>query len=164
MKKQDSIVKGDLDELDLQILKFLNEDSRIPFTNIAKKLKVPDTTVHFRVKKLRESGVIKKFSIIVPPEQLGYNVISWVLLKVVGHIVAEISIKRLHEITNYLSKLENVKFIANTSENSICAIILAKEESEMEQILSELDHNPDIGELSVSRITKIIKGEGFTSI
>lgn len=164
MKKPDSSTKGELDDLDHKILKFLQEDSRMPFTNIAKKLNVPDTTVHFRVRKLKEIGVIKKFSIIVPPESIGLNVIAWVTLKVGGHIVEDISVKRLHELTNYLSKLDSVKFVANTSDNNICALILATTEGEMDEILSELNHNPDIGELSVSKITKIVKGEGFTSL
>jgi Lrp/AsnC family transcriptional regulator for asnA, asnC and gidA len=164
MKKQDSSLKGELDELDHKILEFLQEDSRMPFTNIAKKLNVPDTTVHFRVKKLREIGVIKKFSIIVPPESLGLDVIAWITLRVGGHIVEDISVKRLHELTDYLSKIDSVKFVANTSENNICAIILVENEAKLDQILSELKHNPDIGELSVSKITKIVKGEGFTSL
>ena len=164
MTKQDNSTKSDLDQLDRKILNFLQEDSRIPFTNIAKKLKVPDTTVHFRVRKLKELGIIKKFSIIIPPAALGFRVIAWITLKVGGHIVEDISIKRLHELTKYLSAMNSVKFVANTSENNICALILAKNEAEMDQVLSELNHNPDIGELSVSKITKIVKGEGFTSL
>ncbi|MFX0138403.1 MAG: Lrp/AsnC family transcriptional regulator [Candidatus Hodarchaeota archaeon] len=164
MKKQDSSTKGELDKLDHKILKFLQDDSRMPFTNIAKKLNVPDTTVHFRVRKLKEMGVIKKFSIVIPPETLGFRTIAWITLKVGGHIVEDISIKRLNELTEYLSKMNNVKFLANTSDNNICVLILTKNEAEMDQIITELNHNPDIGELSVSRITKIVKGEGFTSI
>lgn len=164
MKKQDSSVKTDLDDLDHQILEYLRDDSRMPFTNIAKKLKVPDTTVHFRVKKLREMGVIKKFSIVVPPETLGFRIIAWFTLKVSGHIVEDISIKRLNELTEYLSKMNNVKFVANTTENNICALVLTKNQAELDQIIADLNHNPDIGELSVSKIAKIVKGEGFTSI
>ncbi len=164
MKKQDSSTKGDIDELDHKILEFLQDDSRMPFTNIAKKLNVPDTTVHFRVRKLKEMGIIKKFSIVIPPETLGFRVIAWFTLKVGGHIVEDISIKRLNELTEYLSKMNNVKFVANTSDNNICILVLTKNEAEMDQIINELNHNPDVGELSVSKITKIIKGEGFTSL
>ena len=163
MKKQES-VKSDLDDLDRKILTFLQDDSRMPFTNIAKKLNVPDTTVHFRVKKLKELGVIKKFSIIVPPESLGLNIIALLNLRVGGHIVEDISVKRLHELTEHISNLESVKFVANTTENNIFALILAKNEAEMDEIISDLKHNPDIGELIVSKITKIVKGEGFTSL
>lgn len=166
MKKQDNSTKFELDDLDFQILKFLQEDSRIAFTNIAKKLNIPDTTVHFRVKKLREIGAIKKFTVIVSQLTLGYHIVVFVQIKVSGHIVEDISKKRLDELTEYLSGLENVKFLANTSEpeNTICALILAKDEEEMERILSEFNHNPDIGELSVLKITNIVKGEGFTDL
>ncbi|MHA1431884.1 MAG: Lrp/AsnC family transcriptional regulator, partial [Candidatus Freyarchaeota archaeon] len=44
----------EIDDLDRKILALLQENSRVPFTQIAKELDVPDTTVHFRVKKLLE--------------------------------------------------------------------------------------------------------------
>ena len=51
----------ELSELDEKILERLSDDSRKAFTKIAKELDVPDTTIHFRVKKLKDSGIIKKF-------------------------------------------------------------------------------------------------------
>ncbi|MFX1563102.1 MAG: Lrp/AsnC family transcriptional regulator, partial [Promethearchaeota archaeon] len=53
-----------LDEKDLRILSMLQEDGRVKYTKIAKTLSktmkqsIPDTTVLFRIRKLKETGVI----------------------------------------------------------------------------------------------------------
>lgn len=52
-----------LDQFDMQILAFLKDDSRMPFLSIAKKLRVSESTVRKRVKKLKEKGIIRAFTV-----------------------------------------------------------------------------------------------------
>ncbi|RLI20504.1 transcriptional regulator, partial [Candidatus Bathyarchaeota archaeon] len=47
-----------LDKMDEKILKMLEEDGRKPFTEIAEKLKVSESTVRKRVQALQKKGVI----------------------------------------------------------------------------------------------------------
>ena len=47
-----------LDEIDHQILDILIENARTPFTDIAKKLLVSAGTIHVRVKKMEDEGII----------------------------------------------------------------------------------------------------------
>ena len=56
-----------LDSVDLQILRALMDDGRAPFSNIAKKLVIPVATVHSRVKRMTENGLIKGYTIYVNP-------------------------------------------------------------------------------------------------
>ena len=56
--------KVKLDEIDHQILDMLIDNTRTPFTDIAKKLLISAGTVHVRVKKM-ESGLIKNNSNII---------------------------------------------------------------------------------------------------
>ncbi len=62
---------GRLDELDLNILKILQRNSRESFSEISKKLGVPEATVRYRVKKLVNSGVIKGFYALIDPRKVG---------------------------------------------------------------------------------------------
>jgi len=61
-----------LDETDQTILDMLREDARRPCTDIARDLDIPDTSAGFRIKRMVENGVIKKFTIVTrddpPPE------------------------------------------------------------------------------------------------
>jgi len=52
-----------LDELDKRIIEILKEDARTPFTTIASKLGISEAAVRKRVRRLVDSGVIKKFTI-----------------------------------------------------------------------------------------------------
>jgi Lrp/AsnC family transcriptional regulator, regulator for asnA, asnC and gidA len=68
----------DIDELDLNILKILQQDSRRPFQEIARDLEVSGGTVHVRFNKLKEIGVILGTRIIVDPQKLGFEVCAFV--------------------------------------------------------------------------------------
>lgn len=67
-----------LDNLDKQILALLIEDARLAFTEIAKKLIVSPGTIHVRVKKMEQFGIIKGASLIVDYEAVGYNFTAYV--------------------------------------------------------------------------------------
>lgn len=67
-----------IDKLDKQILEYLVKDARKPFTEIAKDLLVSPGTIHVRVKKLEQIGIIKSTSISVDYEKLGFGFIAYV--------------------------------------------------------------------------------------
>ena len=67
-----------LDEIDHQILDILIENARTPFTDIAKKLVVSAGTIHVRVKKMEDEGIIKGSTLTLDYEKMGYSFISHV--------------------------------------------------------------------------------------
>ena len=67
-----------LDEIDHQILSMLIDNTRIPFTDISKKLLISAGTVHVRVRKMEEAGLIKGSSLILDYNKLGYSFIAYV--------------------------------------------------------------------------------------
>ena len=71
-------MKMQLDDLDRQILDVLIENTRTPFTDIAKRMGVSAGTIHIRVKKMEDSGVIKGSSMTIDYEKLGYAFIAYV--------------------------------------------------------------------------------------
>ncbi|WP_296317533.1 Lrp/AsnC family transcriptional regulator [Winogradskyella sp. UBA3174] len=72
------MAKFKLDEIDHQILDMLIDNTRIPFTDIAKKLLISAGTVHVRVKKMEEAGIIKGSSLTLDYKKLGYSFIAYV--------------------------------------------------------------------------------------
>ena len=48
----------EIDNVDLKILTELMKDAKVPYTEIAKKVYVSGGTVHVRMKKLEEMGVV----------------------------------------------------------------------------------------------------------
>ena len=70
--------KVKLDEVDHQILDILIDNTRVPFTDISKKLLISAGTVHVRVKKMEEAGIIKGSSLNLDYIKLGYSFIAYV--------------------------------------------------------------------------------------
>lgn len=72
------MAKFKLDEVDHQILDMLIDNTRIPFTDIAKKLLISAGTVHVRVKKMEEAGIITGSSLTLDYVKLGYSFIAYI--------------------------------------------------------------------------------------
>src|SRR5690554_6161592 len=70
--------KFKLDEIDHRILDLLIENTRTPFTDIAKKLDISAGTVHVRVKKMEMANIITGSSLQVDYNKLGYSFIAYV--------------------------------------------------------------------------------------
>ncbi|MHA1264137.1 MAG: Lrp/AsnC family transcriptional regulator [Candidatus Helarchaeota archaeon] len=153
-----------LDELDLKIINILKDDSRIKFTEIAKKLNVPDTTVHFRIKKLKNADIIKNFTILISPEKFGYTLGALLKIRVGDHIVKEISVKRTLEIGQSFSQQKNFAFLATAEDGTILyGIIFTKSEEELDEFTSQIRHEPDIIDVEVVKFTEVIKGTELLS-
>ena len=61
-----------MDDLDLLILNALQEDGRTPFTQIAKKVGVAESTIRSRYASLVERGIVQTIAVI-DPFSVGYN-------------------------------------------------------------------------------------------
>lgn len=72
------MAKFKLDEIDHQILDMLIDNTRVPFTDIAKKLLISAGTVHVRVKKMDDAGIIKGSSLTLDYTKLGFSFIAYV--------------------------------------------------------------------------------------
>lgn len=72
------MAKFKLDEIDHKILDILIENTRTPFTDIAKKLLISAGTVHVRVKKMEDAGIVKGSSLTLDYKKLGYSFIAYV--------------------------------------------------------------------------------------
>ena len=79
-----------MDELDRLILHALQEDGRIPFTQIAKQAKVSETTIRTRYQSLSEKGVVRTVG-IVDPYALGFQAPALIAITVEPGQVDEVA-------------------------------------------------------------------------
>lgn len=89
-----------LDNLDIQILRLLSTDSRMQYKDIARKLHVSIPTVKSRVERLKELGIIKKFTILVDKSKLSENTQAVLLFKVAPQFLSSVvdNLKKVDEI------------------------------------------------------------------
>src|SRR4051812_8375312 len=70
--------KLNLDKLDLQIIHEMMANAQISYADLGKKLFVSGGTIHVRIKKLEEAGIVKGTRLSVDIKQLGYDVIAFI--------------------------------------------------------------------------------------
>ena len=70
--------KLNLDKLDLQIIHEMMENAEISYADLGKKLFVSGGTIHVRIKKLQEYGVVKGTKLNVDIKKLGYDITAFV--------------------------------------------------------------------------------------
>jgi len=75
-------MKDLIDEKDKKILEILEENSNLSTHKISKKTLIPVTTVNNRIKKLKELGVIKRYTVDIDKKKLGFNLSAYVLVLV----------------------------------------------------------------------------------
>lgn len=68
---------SDIDSLDKQILAILMHNAKKAYTDIAKQLYVSGGTIHVRMKKLEDAGIVKGYHLSVDPSKLGYDICAF---------------------------------------------------------------------------------------
>ncbi len=68
-----------LDDKDLAILEHLKQDARISIRKLGAKTKIRPSTVHQRLKRLIQEGIIQRFSVKLDPEKIGENLTVFML-------------------------------------------------------------------------------------
>ncbi|MDP3966283.1 MAG: Lrp/AsnC family transcriptional regulator [archaeon] len=92
-----------LDEKDKRVILILKEDSSLTVSQISKKSKIPITTVHNRIKRLKENGIIKNYTINLDHEKIGKPIKSYILVT-----VNQNKSHPQEEIAEKISKIEDV--------------------------------------------------------
>ncbi|MGD9533558.1 MAG: Lrp/AsnC family transcriptional regulator [Candidatus Nitrosocosmicus sp.] len=135
---------GRIDDLDLKILSELSKDASISVPRLSKKININSSVVYSRIKRLVKRGLIKKFTIIINDEALGFNV------KALTGITMDS--KQRDNVLSELFKIPEVREVAEvTGRFDVLVTMTARSLDEMHQIISE----------KVGRIEGVQKTETF---
>ena len=98
--------KESIDMLDRRILALVMNDARMPLSDISTKLSVSNATIHVRLEKLRNLGVIKGVKTEVDYKLLGYDVCCFIGL----HLSSAKDAKRVTEKLNAMQEVIEVYY------------------------------------------------------
>ena len=122
-----------LDEIDHQILDLLIDNTRTAFTDIAKKLLISAGTVHVRVKKMEDAGIIKGSSLTLDYKKLGYTFIAYI----------GIFLEKTHQTKYVLKQLEVIPFVTvahiTTGKFNIFCKVRAKSTDHAKEVIFSID-------------------------
>ena len=118
-----------LDELDYQILDILIKDSRTPYLEIARQCHVSGGTIHVRMNKMQEMGLIKGTKLIIDTSKLGYDVCCFI----------GIYLDKASFYPNVLEQLKEIKEVVElhytTGAYSIFIKVICKSISHLQDLL-----------------------------
>ncbi|MEM2321446.1 MAG: Lrp/AsnC family transcriptional regulator [Candidatus Bathyarchaeia archaeon] len=121
----------EVDEIDREIIKMLQDDARVSFRKISERLKVSEATVFVRVRKLLKRNIIRGFTAIVSPEVLGKKITAFMLLK--------IDPKKLNNVLETLCRIDDVYEVYDVT-GSYYAIVKVRTEdqSKLRKIIDDI--------------------------
>lgn len=93
----------EIDSVDLKILSELIADAATPYTEIAKKIGVSGGTIHVRMKKMEELGLVKGSHLDINYTLLGYDITAFLgiyLDKSEFYDTAVLELKQIPEVVN----------------------------------------------------------------
>ncbi len=123
-----------IDNLDLSIIKNLQEDARLSFRELGQKLGVPHTTVFTRAERLLDKGIIKNFSAILHPHDLDLQI---------GYIIVEVPPAHSRDIARHIASFEEARKVFRTFDGKIIAEVLVSEKHKgLEEFLTRLNLSP----------------------
>ena len=68
----------EIDNIDLKILEVLTKNAKKPYTEVAKQVYVSGGTVHVRMKKLEEMGIVKGNTLLIDHTRLGFDITAFI--------------------------------------------------------------------------------------
>lgn len=123
--------KLNLDKLDLQIIHEMTADAEVSYADLGKKLFVSGGTIHVRIKKLQEAGIVKGTRLSVDLKQLGYDVIAFIGIYLEKSSLYDSVARELHKIP------EITRLNYTTGNYSMFAEIVCKDINELRAVLHD---------------------------
>ncbi len=102
MKQKNSGLTTKIDEVDIQIIKYLNEDGRTPFSQIAQRLGVSTGMIRQRYHRLVQEGILQVVA-VTNPLLMGFTTMA--------HIGVKAEVSRLQEIADQIASFEEVIYL-----------------------------------------------------
>jgi len=123
--------KLNLDKLDYQIIQEMMENAEISYADLGKKLFVSGGTIHVRIKKLEEIGVVKGTKLNVDIKTLGYDVIAFIGIFLEKSSLYDTVAKELRKIP------EIVRLNYTTGNYSMFAEVICKDIQQLRFVLHD---------------------------
>ena len=107
----------ELDAIDLQIIRALEEDSRVSLRKLAQRVGLSPSILHNRLEGLENDGIILGYVPVVDSAKMGYALTAIIMIQVEGgHIL---------EVENEIAKESNVLSVYDIT-GEYDAIVFAK--------------------------------------
>jgi len=132
-----------LDDKDYRILTLLRENARLTTGEMAKELGIAQTTIHNRIKRMRESGIIKRFTVDLDGKKIGRGLVAYILCTVSYHTSRGQKIDQ-YEVARLIKALPEVEEVSIvTGENDIIVKVALRDVDELNHFIIDKLRNTE---------------------
>ena len=154
-------MKKQIDDLDIEILKYLEDDARKSLKKLADELNKKTSTIYHRLQRLKSNEVILGYSVIFNPKFLNIKKISFEKIVVKPLNFSSLDDMFIKSFANFLDKeFPQVLFIALSEDGKIIYLIsIHRSEDDHKDFIVKLKDNPYIEKIESEYFSQIIKGQ-----
>ena len=125
------MASADLDLIDLKILETLQRDGRASHSAIAEEVGLSQPSVHERVKKLEQRGVIRGYTVILNPEALDMGVLAFISVR-----FSDYKTKDVAEAIKQVPQVLEAHHVAG--DDCLLAKVRCRSPADLEQVLDRI--------------------------
>jgi len=141
-----------LSESDLRILEILQNEGRTSYSAIARELGIAESTIRYRVERLREIGVIRAFIALLDPRKIGLDITAIALIKVdANEIVRASETLATFEESHHLFR--------SMGSYDLVSVVHARDIAHLNELIERIKKIPGVREASVEVATYLVKVE-----
>ncbi len=131
-----------LDEKDRAIIRELLENSKLTTSKLSKKLGIPITTVHNRIKKLEQEQIILNYTLNLDYKKLGQPILAYIGITVDYKAAGANKKISQKDVATSIKKIPGVQDVTiMTGGTDILAKVLASDIMELNEIVTEKMRN-----------------------
>ncbi len=138
------------DDMDVELVRLLQKDSRLSYNKIAGKLGISVGTAFNRIKNLEDKGVLKGYTVLVDPFRLGFTITAVVLIQAEGtHLV---------DVEKEIAKSGNALCVYDvTGDFDIAVVVRFRDRVDMNSFVKSLLAMPYIKRTVTNVVLNVVK-------
>ena len=141
----------EIDQLDLNIIKLLQHNGRIAYSDIARSIDAPEATIRYRVKRLIDEKIIS-ISAFINTGKIKYENVAYIEI--------EVDPAFLESNVSELIAMENISYVASvTGEFDLMLEYIYQDNDDLLNFINSLKSNPNVKRLNSRTILKIHKAQ-----
>ena len=141
----------EIDSLDLNIIRLLQQNGRIAYSDIARSIDAPEATIRYRVKRLIDEKIIF-ISAFINTGKIKYENVAYIEIEV-NPIFLEANVSEL-------IAMENISYVASvTGEFDLMLEYIYQDNDDLLNFINSLKSNPNVKRLNSRTILKIHKAQ-----
>ncbi|MCY0874227.1 MAG: Lrp/AsnC family transcriptional regulator [Acidianus infernus] len=142
--------KVDIDTIDRRLLIELLRDARSSLRRLSEEMNVSPATLHNRLTRLVQEGIIKGFTALIDYSKLGYTLSAVIMVKVDG--------KHLVEFEREVANADNVVAVYDVvGEYDVVLIAKFRSVEDLDAFLKQLLKNPKVERTYTSIVLNVVK-------